>query len=279
MKTLSNALLVLSLITGLTSFAQAATPRERFYCELTNVNRYMQYQFYGFINHRDKTINLQFLLNNEDGKNIGQGVVKKSYQEVNGNISISIARENLLNSTLAISKSLLSIPSQSVSGNFDGLALNCTLSTTSLVSKSLPQEEFANYDLPTRAQPSSEYKTWTSSDGKLRLDLTLIHDFVSHYGGHDTFNHGWSEIRVAFLGSVVDQAEDVPRYMSYLLYGSEKRILQATLTNAADVKDIIRIFKNTKSSLNLFHPYGVTSPVNLQIDCSSGDACIITAQN
>ena len=279
MKATNRLFFITALLCGIVATAQADVSRERFNCELQQsdaVQGYTRYKFYGFIYPESQNVNLEYSLVDSQGKIMAQGELKSAYTIQNDSIVLAIARPDGVKSRLAISKNLLSLPLANVAGAFDDKMLNCSLSETQLLSDGLPQKEFAKYNLPVTSEGLLKEKTWTSSDGVFSLKLSLVEDYVNKHG---VPVKGWSDLEVSFLGAVIDGAEDVPRYMGYLQYGEEKRTIRATLTQLVDVKKVISIFKSDKISLNLFHPYGQTSPVNLQIDCTSGRSCVITSQN
>ena len=270
---------IATLLCGAVSTAHAAVSRQRFSCKIQQgeaVQGYTSIQLQGFIYPDGQQVNMDYSLTGSDGMTTARGQVKTGYSVLNETITVLIPGADGLTSKLAISEKLFSLPFAEVSGDFGGFKLSCSLYFSHFQAASLPQKEFNKFNLPVTHQGLLPVKTWTSSDGVFKIEASLMEDYTNKHGA---LVKGWSDLDVAFLGAVVDEAEDVPQYMGYLQYGEEKRTLRATLTNLADVKKVISIFKSDKISLNLFHPYGVTSPVNLQIDCTSGRICVITSQN
>lgn len=274
---LSNFVLGLTLAL-MSAGANAATARQPFLCELAQNGAIVGYEMEkvsGFIYPSENQIALEWVKTNRDGVDVGSGEVKVAYVVQNGQILVTIPTESGNNLNFKVSAEMLSQPGSNVDGSLDMSPLLCRLQATYLPSQTRPQGEFEKFDLPATTGDRLREKSWTSSDGRFSFHAEWIADFERK--GH--LNLGWSSIDFTFFGDVIDGAKDEPRYINYLLYGSEKRVVQMTMSNPSDVQKIISIFNATKSKFALVHPYGLNSPVTLEIDCSSKSACVITARN
>jgi hypothetical protein len=281
MNSFIKSILLGALLCSVVSTAQAEVARQRFQCSLVRgeeVKDFTNYQFQGFIYPASNQVNMNYALTDAKGKEITRGDLKTSYTIAGETFLVLVTRPDGITSKLAISKDLFSLPARSVGGEFDGLKLNCSLFFTHLPSQaaSLPKSEFEKYNLPVTHEGRLPVKTWTNSDGTFKLNVSLINDFVNKKGNMVT---GWTNFEIVFLGAVVDNAQDLPQYLHYVQSGPDKRTLRAILRNPIDVQKITSLFNSNKISLNLVHAVGGTTPVNLQIDCTSGSACVITSQN
>lgn len=281
MKAFIRTILTAILFSGLTTVALAGTPRHRFQCDLAQGQSdrgYQVFQFFGFIYPATQEINMTYTLTDPRGKSIASGDLETSYKQSAESLSLAVPRADGIISTLKISKDLLTVPATKARGDFDGSKLSCFLLYTHLPSSaaSLPKSEFEKYNLPVSLDGNLPVKTWTSSDRLFQLNVSLIKDYINKKGKLVT---GWTSLKISFLGAVIDDVKDVSRYVHYVQSGSEKRVLHTVLKNQSDVQKIISIFQSNKVSLDLVHHIGGTTAVNLQIDCTSQTACLITSKN
>lgn len=281
MKAFVKTILTAILFSSLTTVALAGTPRHRFQCDLAQGQSdrgYQIFQFFGFVHPATHQINMTYALTDSRGNAIASGDLQTSYKQSADSFSLLVPRTDGIVSTLTISKDLLFAPGIKARGDFDGSKLNCSLLYAHLPSSpaSLPKSEFEKYNLPVSLDGNLPVKTWTSSDRLFRLNVSLINDYINKKGKPVT---GWTNLKISFLGAVIDDVKDVSRYVHYVQSGPEKRVLHTILKNQSDVQKIISIFKSNKVSLDLVHHIGATTPVNLQIDCTSQTACLITSRN
>lgn len=274
--TLKLSMASVCLLTSLSSFAGARQP---ILCSQkkstsTQNSAYEQVVFSGLIDQSKESINFNLSVSNKEGRDEFREKSEKAYQVEDNNIVIETTYKDE-SSELKISKDILTTFSK-VRGTWKNRVLECSVLPLRLVKVSHPEffENF-NIEMATDVQTRIKTKNWTSSDGKFSLysELYPASPKTKRYPGFGPH----SRTTVTINGLVIDELEDLPGHLSYMLYGDNEKIIEARITNPSDVAMLTKIFKSKQSTLELVHPYGESSKVKVRIDCISLTECMITA--
>ncbi|MES3036682.1 MAG: hypothetical protein V4736_02135, partial [Bdellovibrionota bacterium] len=199
---------------------------------------------------------------------------EQNYVLQNGNLKTSIAAES---ENVAVEFGAALIASAAVvDGTVQGHPVRCSAMQMFFSSSEFSFNTFDTFNLPTNnSNPQMPRKAWESSDGKFVIILGQFKESNGHYGHIPAH----TDIEFKLIGAVVDNSPDSPGYVSYILYGEEKKVLKVELTNPADVTSLRKILNANSRKFNVFHIYGHTSPVSVTVDCSSDKVCVIEAKN
>ncbi len=277
------------------SFA-AAEPRIPITCTLDYPHEvYESLQFDAFL--KASEINYSYVLTNKDGITEfmakGSQPVDTTGKEFEVSITNATAIKDVFGNVSHPGNPpyLVSIPSEILTSAAPQKArlgtrtLTCALFKAYIgVNGSYDFNQFNLPAVPLNSNPKVKVKSWTSSDGRLSLKATFWPDAPGTT--HLPFVPSFTSLDVSLGGAVIDGQEDHPDDMGYFFYNpnnyfAEKKIMQAKLESAKDVDQIQKIFGSDKVTLDLRTvPYGEKdTPVQLVIDCSAGNVCLVTASN